>query len=148
MKTAIAALLFAALGCFAAEPEIAPPDEIRALIRSLPARDRVQAYVQVFKDSAAGSAQQRAVVERLSLAKEGFDRLKTLIRPGMSLTAFPGILALAPRHDADENRYSMILGIPPGWNWRRGQGENENEYDIVYDSHLTIIELRPVIYKH
>ena len=148
MNRAILLFLIATLTCFAADPEQATPSELRDLIRGLPTRDRVVADVALYKSSLPGSAQQREAVERLKKAKEGFDRLKTFLRPGTSFSTLPGIFTLAPHHRSDDGTVSMVLGIPPGWNWRRGQGNNENEYDIIFDSKGVILELRDVVYKH
>ena len=149
MNRAILIFLISAIACLAGDPEHAALKQLRDFIHSLPAREQVVADVAVFRQGTPTAEQKRDATGRLKTAKEGFDRLKTLLRPGTSVFDYPGLIALArPRHSEADNKYELVLGIPPGWNWTHEQGTNENEYEVVFDSRGLITELRPVIYKH
>lgn len=149
MHRAVLTFLISAVTCFAGDPEHALFKQLRDIIHSLPTREQVVADVAIFRQATPTAEQKRDATERLKNAKEGFDRLKTLLRPSTSIFDYPGLLALArPNHSEADNKYSLVLGIPPGWNWTHEQGTNENEYQVIFDSRGIITELRPVIYKH
>jgi len=146
---ALLVLLISVTTSFAGDFDHAAFKQLRDFIHTLPARERVVADVALFRGGPSTEAQKQEATERLKKAKEGFDRLKTLIRIGTSVFDYPGLIALArPRHSEADNTYSIVLGIPPGWNWTHEQGTNENEYEIFFDNHGLITELRPVIYRH
>jgi len=146
---ALLVLLISVTTSFAGDFDHAAFKQLRDFIHTLPARERVVADVALFRSGPSTEAQKREATERLKKAKEGFDRLKTLVRVGTSVFDYPGLIALArPRHSETDNTYSIVLGIPPGWNWTHEQGTNENEYEIFFDNRGLITELRPVIYRH
>jgi hypothetical protein len=149
MKHAILALLVSITAAFAGDFDHAAYKQLRDFIHSLAPREIVSADVAVFRGGTPTELQKREATERLKKAKDGFERLKTLLRIGTSVFDYPGLLALArPRHLEADNKYSLVLGIPPGWNWMHEQGTNENEYEIIFDNRGIITDLRPVIYKH
>ena len=113
-------------------------------------REQLVADVALFRgDVAPLNQQQREATERLKKAIEGFKRLKALLQVGASVFDYPGLIALErPRHDDAENKYSMVLGIPPGWNWNQPQGINPNEFRITFDGRGFITAIAPVLYRH
>ncbi len=148
MKIAFLAFLVSITVCFGGDFELAAYKQLRDFIQSLPPRENVVADVDLFQNGSTKESV-RGAAERLTKAKDGFKHLKTLLLIGKSVFDYPGLLALArPRHLERDNKYSMTLGIPPGWNWNHEQGTNENEYEIIFDGRGIITELRPVIYKH
>ncbi len=149
MKHVFLAFLVSVTTSFGGDFEHAAYKQLRDFIHSLPARENVVADVALFRGGKPTEEQKLMATERLKKAKDGFERLKTLLRVSTSVFDYPGLLALArPRHIESDNKYSMTLGIPPGWNWKHEQGTNENEYEIIFDHRGIITELRPVIYKH
>ena len=131
-----------------AEPDKSATKELSDLIHGLPVREQLIADVALFKETAAPSKRHPEAAERLSKAKDGFARLKSLLRTGASVFDYPGLIALTRlRHSAFDNRYQMLLGIPPGWNWNQPQGTNPDEYKITFDDHGIITAIEPVIYK-
>ena len=149
MKHAFLIFLFSVTVSFGGDFEHAAYKQLRDFIHSLPPRENVVADVALFRGGTPTEKQKLEAAERLKKAKDGFEHLKTLLRIGTSVFDYPGLLALArPRHIESDNKYSMIVGIPPGWNWIHEQGTNENEYEIIFDNRGIISELRPVIYKH
>jgi hypothetical protein len=149
MNRAILFFLILAVSCFGAEPDKATTKDLTDLISSLPVREQLVADVSLFKNAAPPNEKQSEATERLKKAKDGFERLKPLLRTGTSVFDYPGLIALArPRHDDLDNTYEMLLGIPPGWNWNHPQGTNPGEYRITFDRRGIITAIEPVIYKH
>jgi hypothetical protein len=145
MKRTILAFLILVTPCLADDAE---SREMRELIHNLPAREQLVDDVALFRKPAPPNEQQRTAGDRLKKAQEGFQRLKIALRAGTSVFEYPGLIALArPRHSDFDNRYSIVLGIPPGWNWDQPQGTNPDEYRISFDGHGVITAVDPVIYK-
>ena len=149
MNRAIQIVLISTVACLGADPDKAATKELTALIDSLPAREQLVADVALFKDAAPPNEKQREATERLKKAKDGFERLKALLRIGTSVFDYPGLIALTrPRHSDFDNRYEMLLGIPPGWNWNQPQGTNPDEYRITFDGRGNITAIDSVLYRH
>jgi hypothetical protein len=125
--------------------------EAADLIGTLPTRERVVAEVALFKgkDVAALDERQREANESLTKALEGFARLKTLLQPKTSVFDYPGLLGLARiKYNEGAERYSFILGVTPGWKWAQPEGTNPQEFEVFFDNHGTITEIKAVRYKH
>ena len=149
MNRAILPFLISAAVCLGADPDKATTKEVTDLIHSLPAREQLAADVALFKDSAPPNEKQHDATERLEKAAAGFKRLRASLRPGTSVFDYPGLIALTrPIHNDFDNRYSMVIGIPPGWNWNQPQGTNPDEYRIAFDGRGIITAIDPVIYRH
>jgi hypothetical protein len=146
MKRMLLAYLISCVACFAGDSD---SRQLSDLIHSLPAREHLIADVSLCAVSNPPSDQKREATERLKKAQEGFKRLRTLLHTATSVFDYPGLIALArPYHSDFDDRYSMVLGIPPGWSWSHPQGANPDEYRITFNGRGTIIEIQPVIYKH
>ena len=99
MNRAVLILLISAAACFGGEPEGVGFKQLSDFIHSLPTREQVVTDVAVFRQGNPTAEQKRDAAERLTKAKEGFDRLKTLLQPTKSVFDYPGLLALArPAH--------------------------------------------------
>ena len=147
MKTATLTLMVSALTCLAGDPDQKSLDEKSALIHSLPSREQLLSDMALARDIGSATAMHDKAIERLKNAQEGFERLKSILHPGDSVFDYPGLIALGRmKHNADENHYSIVLGIPPGWNWKHAQGTNRYEYIISFDGHGTITGITFVFY--
>lgn len=148
MKQAIFALLLSGAICLAGDREQSAFKQMQGLIHSLPRFEQVQADFALTHYQAPASEKKREANARLDKAKEGFKRLRSLLRVGTSIFDYPGLLALSrPRYIEFENKYAMALGIPSEDLRANGQGTEPDKFEVIFDNRGTITEVRPIIVK-
>lgn len=144
-----------------AQAEQGNQPDVGAVIAALPARRVLAEYVSHWRsmrehvpaDFTTKVPQLKSDAEieaTLKAAEKSIQELRNLIRTGVSVLIYPGLLARGDiQFDATPTpSYSLHIGIPPGWNWDHEQGESPSEFIIRFDQSGTITSIDPVIIKH